>query len=315
MALIGQGKEIRDIHSLLVVRNGYLVLEEYFHGWQADRLHMQQSVTKSFTSALVGIAIDRGHIREVDEKVLAFFPGIKVKNLDDRKRAMGLEDLLTMRSGNDYREGYTGSPHSTLNSMATGWDRFILDRPMVREPGTMFQYDSGAPILTSSILKNRAGVHADDYARQHLFQPLGIKQVEWFSNDEGHPHTGGGLDLLPRDMAKFGLLYLRGGRWQDAQVIPEDWIKESFRRHVSFTGRGHTIGYGYWWWISEPDPAGAGKEPIFSARGFRAQYIFVVPEHDMVVVVTGGTRQWADEKKPVDFLYSHILPAVHRPSP
>jgi CubicO group peptidase (beta-lactamase class C family) len=116
-------------------------------------------------------------------------------------------------------------------------------------------------------------------------------------------------------MARFGQLYLQGGRWGELQVVPENWIKESFRKRVSFTDRGHTIGYGYWWWISEADPAGAGDTPIYSARGFRAQYIFVIPEHDMVVVVTGGTRQWADEKKPVDFLYSHILPSVRREAP
>jgi CubicO group peptidase (beta-lactamase class C family) len=315
VALIRAGEEIPDLHALLIVRHGYLVLEEYFDGWRADQLHTQQSVTKSFTSALVGIAIGRGEIRDVNEKVLDFFPGVEVKNLDDRKRAMDLEDLLTMRSGNDYDEGYSGSPHSTLNSMSRGWDRFILDRPMVREPGSKFQYDSGAPILTSAILKQRAGVHADVYADKHLFGPLGITRVKWFRNEEGHPHTGGGLDLLPRDMAKFGLLYLRAGRWGDLQVVPEAWVQESFRQRVTFDGRGHTTGYGYWWWISEPDPSGAGETAIYSARGFRAQYIFVIPEHDMAVVVTGGTRRGSDQRKPVEFLYSHILPSVTKAVP
>jgi CubicO group peptidase (beta-lactamase class C family) len=186
---------------------------------------------------------------------------------------------------------------------------------MVRDPGSEFQYDSGAPILTSAILKQCAGVHADVYAERYLFGPLGIKQVKWIRNDEGHPHTGGGLDLLPRDMAKFGLLYLRGGRWGDRQVVPEEWVKESFRQRVSFDERGPTTGYGYWWWISEPDPSGAGDTSIFSARGFRAQYIFVIPEHDMVVVVTGGTRRGIDQRKPIEFLYSHILPSVSREAP
>lgn len=143
MSRIREG-EIPDIHSLLVVKNGYLVVEEYFGGHHADDLHTLQSVTKSFTSVLIGIAIEQGKLTGVGERVLDFFPDVEgIENLDDRKRAMTLEDLLTMRGGTDYHEGPGGSPHSTLNSMSRGWTRFILGRPMVREAGTHFQYDSG----------------------------------------------------------------------------------------------------------------------------------------------------------------------------
>lgn len=310
--LIRENRSVKDLHSLLIVRNGYLVTEEYFAGWTADRLHMQQSVTKSFTSALVGIAIEQGKIQGVDEKVWEFFPNLDLQTNDGRKRAMRLEDLLTMRSGTDYHERGNDSPHSTLNRKSRGWTRFILDRPMIAAPGTKFQYDSGAVILTSAILQNRTGSHADIYAEPNLFEPLGIERTRWFRNSEGHPHTGGGLDLRPRDMAKFGLLYIRKGRWEGRQVVPETWVEDSFHQHVDLEGRGHTIGYGYWWWISEPDPEGDGATAIYSARGFRAQYIFVIPEHNMVVVFTGGTRQWEDEKRPVELLYSHILPSVRR---
>ncbi len=311
--LIRRDERYPDLHSLLVVRHGYLVFEEYFDGWSANRLHTLQSVTKSFTSALIGIAIEQGKIRGVDEKVLGFFPGMKdLENVDDRKRAMTLEDLLTMRSGTDYHERGPGSPHFVLNSMARGWDRFYLERPMVKSPGTEFQYDSGGVILMSAILKHRAGMHADGFAERYLFAPLGIERAEWFRNTEGHPHTGGGLDLLPRDMAKFGLLYLRGGRWGERQVVPEEWVKRSIERHVRRDGgsSGRNVGYGYLWWILEPDPKGKTGQDIYAAMGFRAQYIFVIPEHDMVVVVTGGTRNYQDQQRPISFLYSHILPAV-----
>ena len=312
--LIRVDREYPDLHSLVVVRNGYLIVEEYFAGWSADRLHPLQSVTKSFQSALIGIAIGRGEIEGVEERVLDFFPNMTgIENVDDRKRRMRLEDLLTMRSGTDYREGYAGSPHSTLNGMRRGWDRFILGRPMLREPGTHFQYDSGGVILMSAILKQRTGMHADEYADRYLFPKIGVERADWFRNADGHPHTGGGLDLRPRDMARFGLLYLREGRWGDEQVVPASWVEASIQRHVT-RGRGHEVGYGYLWWLSEPDPAGAGSEDIYSARGFRGQYIFVVPEHDLVVVVTGGTRHYTDEAKPVEFLYSHVLPAVRGPA-
>lgn len=311
---IRKGEEFPDIHSLLIVRAGHLVTEEYFAGYNAGKLHMLQSVSKSFTSALVGIAIEQGRFKGVDEKVLDFFPDMKdIKNMNDRKAAMRLKDLLTMRSGTDYHErGYTGSPHSQLNNLEKGWNRFYLNREMIREPGTHFQYDSGGVILLSGMLKNRTGKHADGYAEEHLFKPLQIAEKSWYKNKEGHPHTGGGLSLKPRDMAKFGLLYMQNGRWQDKQVVPKKWVKESFRKHVSFPGEEFrdVIGYGYLWWIMKPDPKGAGKEYIYAAMGFRAQYIFIIPEHDMIVVVTGGTRSGIDQRKPIKFLYSHILPAV-----
>lgn len=311
-AAIEGGRQYPDLHSLLIVRHGYLVYERYFDGWTAQRPHTLQSVTKSFTSALVGIAIEQGIFAGVDEPVLGFFPDLEgVRHINARKRAITIGDLLTMRSGTDYNERGSNSPHDQLNRLPTGWDRFYLDRPMVAEPGTVFQYDSGGVILLSSLLERRTGLHADAFAQRYLFAPLGISEVDWFRNREGHPHTGGGLDLRPRDMAKLGLLYLRQGRWGDSQIIPAQWVRTSTERHVT-RSRGHNVGYGYLWWIHEPDPAGDGRRDIFAAQGFRGQYIFVVPEHDLVVVVTGGTRNYADELRPIDMLYDAILPAVRR---
>ncbi len=312
--LIREGKEFPDLHSLLIVRNGHLVLEEYFGGYSADKLHTLQSVSKSFTSALIGIAIERGEIMGVDEKILDFFTDKRViKNMDERKASIRLQDLLTMRSGTDYHEGPAGSPHSILNSLETGWDQFYLDRPMVRDPRTYFQYDSGGVILMSSILKSRTSMHAHEYAQKYLFEPLEITKVQWIRNKEGHPHTGGGLYLIPRDMAKFGLLYLNNGEWMGKRVVPAAWVKESIRKHVNLRREvPGVVGYGYLWWILSPDPDGAGKEFIYAAMGFRAQYIFVVREHNMVVVVTGGTRSGVDQRKPIEFLYAHVLTAIQR---
>jgi CubicO group peptidase (beta-lactamase class C family) len=306
--------EVRDIHSLLVVKDGRLVLERYFDGHAAERLHTQQSVSKSFTSALVGIAIGKGEIAGVDERVLDFFPeSMAIDNLDERKRRIALDDLLTMRSGTDYHERGPGSPHFQLNALSRGWTSFILDRPMVREPGTQFQYDSGAVILASELIRRRYDVHADEFAKEHLFAPLGIDRFEWYRNAEGHPHTGGGLSLRSRDMAKLGLLYLREGQWEDRQVVPVEWVRASLKRHVEFEPpRSGAIGYGYWWWVYPPDPAGAGRD-IFAACGFMGQYIFLVPEHDMIVVVTAGARG-PHQNAPCEFLYADILPAV-QPAP
>jgi len=309
--LIREGEQFPDLHGLLVVRHGYLVLEEYFGSYHAGSRHTLQSVSKSVTSAVVGIAIERDDLNGVDERIAEFYPERREQfESDARWDALRVEDLLTMRSGTDYREDFPNSPHHQLNRLRRGWDSFYLDRPMVREPGSFFQYDSGGVILLSSLLQRRTGVHADSLADRHLFQPIGIRESFWIRNEEGHPHTGGGLYLRPQDMARFGLLYLRGGRWRDRQVVPREWVETSTAVHVALDGRGYTIGYGYLWWILQPDPAGTTGEHVYAAMGFRAQYIFVVPEHDMVVVVTGGTTSRQDQIQPVLFLYSHVLPAV-----
>jgi CubicO group peptidase (beta-lactamase class C family) len=315
--LIREGERYPRLHCLLIIRHGCLVVEEYFNNWKADEIHTLQSVSKSFTSALVGMAIAKGDFKGVDEKILDFFPDVKgIANLDERKASIRLKDLLTMRSGTDYNERGNDSPHWQLNRLERGWDKFYLDRPMLHPPGTHFLYDSGGVILLSAMLKNRTGMQAAEYAERFLFKPLGIQKNFWASNKEGQTHAGGGLALTARDTAKFGLLYLKNGRWGDLQVVPEEWVRESSQMHVEFEAKGPkgpgAIGYGYLWWILFPDPRGNGRQDIYAAIGRFAQYIFIIPEHDMVVVVNGFTQPGADQNKPVQFLYDCILPAVRR---
>jgi CubicO group peptidase (beta-lactamase class C family) len=314
VAEIRREELLPHLHELLIVRHGRLVLEETFNGWKADRLHTLQSVSKSFASALVGIAIARGEFKGVDEKVLDFFPDVKgIANLDERKAAMRLEDILTMRTGTDYNENGNDSPHYQLNALPKGWDKFYLDRPMIQAPGTGFQYDSGGVILLSAMLERRTGLHAEGYARDHLFKPLGIEKWFWLHNAEGHSHAGGGLNLSARDAAKFGQLYLQKGRWGDAQVVPEDWVRESFKMRVDLTQPGQPpSGYGYLWWIWAPDPRGKSGEYIYAARGRGGQYIIVVPEHDMVVVFLGDAKDRAEMGKPIEVFFDRVLTALIR---
>ena len=305
-----------DVHSLLVARNGVLVVERYFRGASFDQLHTLQSVTKSVTSALIGIAIEQGDISNVDESVLDFFPEWRADlERDPLRAAMRLEDVLTMKTGTDYHERGPDSPHAQLNSLETGWDWFWLNRPMERRPGTFWQYDSGGVVTLSSVLRQRTGMHADAYADQVLFGPLGIEDRRWTSNLEGHPHTGGGLFLRSLDLLKLGQLFLQGGVWQGQQLVPGEWVESSFRRHEVFANprgsSGKVEGYGYLWWILAPDPEGAGDQDIYAASGYRGQYIFVVPEHEMVVVVTGWIEP-SRQSGPIEFLYTDILPAVSR---
>src|SRR5262249_908659 len=305
--------KIRDLNSLLIVRNGYLVVESYFNGSGPNDVHTLQSDTKSVTSLLIGAAIAQGKLAGVDEPILEFFPEYRhIKNLDERKSSLRIKDLLTMRTGFDWSEAvYQGSPLQAFNDCRCGWLRFVLDWPMAEEPGTRFEYNSGGVILLGGVIRKAAGTSVDGFAQQNLFDPLGITNAWWYQGlPEGLTHTGGGLNLRARDMAKIGYLILRRGRWEDKQIVSEDWLRESMQHRVrnARTFGSHPVDYGYLWWLL---PIEHDEEPdgdIYTAAGARDQWIFIIPKFDMVVVVTGNTSTTFAE--PVDFLYSDILRAV-----
>lgn len=308
--------KIAAIDSLLVVRNGYLVVDEYFNGSRPDDLHTLQSDTKSVTSLLIGIAAQQGMISSLDQKVLGFFPEYRrIRNVDDLKSAMTLRDLLTMRTGLDWGEDpYQGSPLFQLNNCQCDWLKFVLDWPMREPPGTRFEYNSGGVILLGGVIRNVSGMPTDVFAQQKLFDPLGIAQVRWYYGEPDNlPHMGGGLNMKPRDMAKLGYLVLRRGLWEDKQIVSREWLDESMQHHVRNPRRlgSHPVDYGYLWWLLPVDGVGAtqGEQvDIYTASGARDQWIFVIPRYDMVVVVTGNTV--STFAQPVDFLYTDILNAV-----
>jgi CubicO group peptidase (beta-lactamase class C family) len=310
-----RNNEITGIDSLLIVRNGYLVVEDYFNGWRMNDLHTLQSDTKSITSLLVGIAIEQGKLSGVSENVVSLFPEYaRIRNLDARKETLKLEDLLTMRTGLDWSEArYEGSPLQQLNTCQCDWLKFVLDWPMLEEPGTRFEYNSGGVILLGGVLRNATGMSVDAFAQRNLFEPLGITDVRWiFGQTEGVPHTGGGLNLRPRDMAKLGYLVLRHGRWADKQVVSEEWLRESLQHkvHTSWRFSSYPVDYGYLWWLLPLDGTGLAQgedADIYTASGAQGQWIFIIPKYDLVVVATGSSQVF---DRPVGFLYSDILRAV-----
>jgi len=308
--------KIAAIDSLLVVRNGYLVVDEYFNGSRPEDLHTLQSDTKSVTSLLIGIAAQQGMISSLDQQVLDFFPEYRrIRNVDDLKSAMTLRDLLTMRTGLDWGEDpYQGSPLFQLNNCRCDWLKFVLDWPMRETPGTRFEYNSGGVILLGGVIRNVSGMPTDFFAQQKLFDPLGIAQVRWaYGEPDNLPHTGGGLNMKARDMAKLGYLVLKKGLWEDKQVVSREWLDESMQHHVRHprTFGSHPVDYGYLWWLLPLDGSGTDQgdqADIYTAAGARDQWIFVIPRYDMVVVVTGNTV--STFAQPVDFLYNDILNAV-----
>lgn len=296
-----------NIHSLLVIRNGHIVADAYFYPFARGSKHDIASVTKSFTSTLIGIAVDKGYIKSVNQPVLEFFPERTVANLDADKKAMTLKDLLTMSSGlqciSDPRE-------VTLSQMMASpdWVQFMLDLPMSDKPGTRFVYNSGGSHLLSAIIRESTGMNELAFAQENLFEPLGISDVVWPFDPQGvNNHGWGDLKLTPHDMAKLGYLYLNEGRWDGKQIVSSEWVAAATSKHIRSDLRGHN-GYGYQWWIRS---SGDG----YSAVGRGGQRIFVLPDRKMVVVTTNGMGGDAGHTQLERLLQSFIIPAAKSSKP
>jgi len=292
-----------NLHSLLVVRNGYLVLDAYFYPFAFDTKHDVASVTKSVTSSLMGIATDQGLISGTGAPVLSFFEDMVIENVDDRKQALTIEDLLTMRSG---LACYFEPNEPTLFQMITSldWLQFALDLPMIEEPGTRFEYCSCNSHLLSAIVRKATGMRALEFAEHHLFKPLGIRDVAWPADPEGLDNAGwGSLRMTPHDMAKIGLLYLNRGLWDSTQVISSEWIDGALTKHVTLPDDAGIDGYGRNWWI-------ASSFNAYSAQGRGGQRIWVAPRQNMVVVLTGASDEEGVQLKRTTLLVSYILAAI-----
>jgi CubicO group peptidase (beta-lactamase class C family) len=292
-------KNDTGIHSLLIVRNGRLVSENYFQGYDKDRMADLYSVTKSVVSTLVGIAIDQGKIDGVWTPISGLLEYGPPRNLDPRKEAMTIEHALTMRSGLDWTEGDRAYSAFYYSPDAVG---FVLGQEMRGSPGGAFNYDSGVVHLLSAGLKTRTGMDGAEFARRYLFGPLGIRRFEWERDRSGIPIGGWGLRLTPRDMAKVGYLVLREGEWDGRRIVSKAWLDAATSAQVKETGSPDGLRYGYLWWVY---PAVDG----FAALGLDGQTILVVPKKDLVVVITASTPDHG-HKAIFPLLSSYIVPAA-----
>jgi len=289
------------VHAILVARRGRLVFERYFSGsdeingrrvrnvaFDADTLHNVKSVTKSVASLAVGIAMDRGLIGSIDAPIFSFFPELSDLRTPEKDR-IRLVDVLTMSLGLQWREAVPDNEDDNDEGrMHAAPDpcRYVLGLPMTAPAGQDFFYNTGALTLLSAILRKAVGRPLDEFARETLFEPLGIKRAEW-SRVKGDSDAGGGLRLRPRDMAKIGQLVLAGGRWNGGQVVSKAWIDSSMTPRLNATG---LYFYGYLWWLGRS--LFNGREIHWAAAlGRGGQSIRIVPELDLVVVVTAGYYQ------------------------
>lgn len=312
VAAISSG-EMTLTHSVLIARRGALVVEEYFHGFDRDTWHDTRSASKTLASALIGLAIDHERIASVDAAVLSFFPQYRqLANWDERKTRIKIRHLLTMSSGLDANDG---DPESVASENAyqsqtarPDWIKFVLDAPMIEEPGSRLLYGSGNPMLLGGVLEYTVGEPVEWFAHDHLFGPLGIEHYKYFLTPTGLVYLGGGAHFRPRDLAKFGQLYLDGGMWGGKRILSEAWVRESTASYGRLENRWD-VEYGYLWWRRDYT-VGDRTVTSIEARGFGGQYIFVVPELELVAVITSGNYRNGRSRQPEEIIERFILPAV-----
>lgn len=326
--------DFKEIHSLLIYKSGYLVFEEYFPGheyqwdapnfhsetisWGVHQTHVLQSVTKSFTSALIGVGIQKGFIKDVHDPISIYLPEY-ADHFQGDKSKITIEHLLSMTSGLDWKEW--NAPYSSTENDAIavyfaeeGQEEYVLHLPLVHEPGIHFTYSGGDMILLAAILRNSSGMDLNTYSKNYLFEPLGIDNYEWWQKfPNGNENAYSGLRMTPRNMLKFGMLYLNNGISNDHRILPENWVQKSqttFGNNSNINVPGEdlgTTGYGYTWWIKEVTISNK-QTYMYFANGWGGQKIVIVPEFDMIIVMNGGT--FTSKVKEYSLLKNYIFPAV-----
>jgi len=289
------------VDSLLVARNGRLVAESYFNGFTRDTLHDLRSTGKSFISALAGIAVEQRLIA-IDDPISRYIPGFdSFANMDARKQAITVLDLLNMSSGLDCDDWTLSSPGWEERMYdSNDWVKFALDLRMINSPGTVARYCTAGVVLLGHVISRASGQTLDDYAQAWLHDPLGIRDSIWRRSPDGRATGGTGYRLRPRDAAKLGALYANEGRWNGTRVISEDWVLRSRQQPYMF----RSDGYGYLWWKRTFPRNGALLECFFTS-GNGGNYVFVIPELELVITYTGSNYNIPLSNQPIS-----LVPAV-----
>jgi CubicO group peptidase (beta-lactamase class C family) len=313
---VAHARTLPRLLSLLVVRNGVLVVEEYFNGNQAESLNDGRSVTKSVVSTLVGVALHQGLLPDLDGRLEEYLEPSYVEGLAAAKRAISFGDLITMSGGFEWHENDgVLPPSSEYNAWVSSADpvAHLLARGLVAAPGTLFNYNSAGTHLLSVMLADAVGGSLRTFAREQLFNPLGIQGGLWEVFDDGTPNGGSGIRLRPRDFAKIGALWLQRGETGQSTLLDPEYVDAGTAARFGFGNAPAPLtgyGYGYSWWIART-PYGDG----FFAWGFGGQFIFVVPAESLVAVVTTEWRNAGALAPQLEFnglnlIVNHVLPAV-----
>jgi CubicO group peptidase (beta-lactamase class C family) len=295
------------VYCLLVSQHGELITEIYFHDYDGDSFFPVFSVTKSVTSAALGIAIDQKFISGVDARLGELLPDYDINAV---KQNISLESLLTMSAGLEWNEAYTGGVSDVLALFGEqDWTAYVLNKDIIEDPGSNFNYNSGISVVVGEILEQAVGQSVEEFVAKNLFIPLGITEWDWETTGDGSSNTGWGLHLRPRDMLKFGELYLNEGRVGETQLIPAEWVAVSTQTQVEVDGM---FTYGYQWWRLTEDyltEHGTTLKDVYIAWGFGGQLIIIMPELDAVVVST-ASNFISDESKVVEGVLEYVVPSL-----
>ena len=299
----------RYIHSILLIKNGKLVFEEYFFGYSRDTKHFLASVSKSVTSLVIGLTRDKGDVPEVDTLAYEIFSNYKRTKWIKQKYPIRLKHMLTMTAGLSWdalshRRSHPG--HTTYQMYASEDPiKFVLNRNLSEIPGQKFYYNSGLTILLGEIVRIKSGMYIDEFSGKFLFAPLGISNYTWDQFADGTIQTDGGLYLRPRDMAKIGYMMLKNGKWRGKQIVSKEWIEASTQTHINGLG----LGYGYQWWRGNAFINSQTIEVLY-ASGHGGQKIFIIPQLDLVAVFTSKVFNPTGHRGPEKLLLKYILPAM-----
>lgn len=289
--------------SLILMRNGYVVFEAYFNGSRATDSNNIASVSKSMLSALIGIAIERGDFQSTDDRIADYLPEYFENAADPRLRGLTLHQMLTMTHGLAWEENET---ERALNR-SEDWVADILNLPLRSEPGTVFDYSTGASQVLSAVLTEATGMSACEFAHRFLFEPLGMEAEFWGVGPQGYFTGGHSVSMTAREVARFGQLFLDEGRWQGEQIVPGWWVAASTAPQVDI-GNNYA-GYGYYWWLNR-----IGGYDMYSALGAGGQILHVIPELELVMVTThsfrGNQRDYAEEAESYQFLWDYLIPSI-----
>ena len=319
-------KVYQEVHSVVIVKNDKLVFEEYFPGhdfgynspnylgnyinFDRNTRHNTHSATKSFTSALVGIAIDKGLIPDVEDKIFNYFPE-HISLIDSQKEKITIEHMLTMSSGFEWNEwdvSVSQSNHDIVRfNQSSDPIAYLLSKPVITEPGQVYYYNGGGVDLLGQIVRKATGITVKSFSSINLFSLLGITNYNWQTLYPSRiTCCHGDIYITPRDMAKFGYLYLKKGEWNGTRIISEEWINNSVKDHIT-PPVNWAYGYGYLWWLKRYTSLN-GIYDAFNAEGWGGQQIIVIPSENMVVVFTGAN--YVDNPPNDEIMSNYILPAL-----
>jgi len=305
--------ENRNTYSFIIIKDGYIVAEHYFGDYNETSLIQSYSLAKSFTAALTGIAIQQNDVNSVDDKIAEYLPELQSENVQPEKKQVSIKQCLTMTSGFEWFEDAISLTNNDLISLRSSdnYIDYILRKPIVETPGTVWNYSSGLPILLGRIIENATGMILLDYANQTLFKNLGINTVTWDKDPQGYTIGAWGLYLSSRDYAKLGYLYCKNGLWEGKQILPEYWVTDT--RKPALESAQH-YGYLFWRAYRYADAVGAKvPEDTYMATGLFQKYIIIIPSYNLVIVRLGEDLIEGDNGWDTAEFISRIILAVDNP--